>query len=197
MSSGKPQFHPLKPGASYDEDWFHGVIPENIIVGDNCVVDSSHCFKNYHSMLETGLVVGSHVTFWRTSLAAEEGGLIEIGDYCYIANASLVCSKKISIGSRVFIAGGVTIVDSDFHPVDPLKRLEDIIALSPVGNRKNRPPVETAEVTIGDDVWIGLNAAILKGVTIGEGAVIEAGSLVVSDVLPGQRVSGNPAKPVK
>jgi len=52
-------------------------------------------------------------------------------------------------------------------------------------------------ITIEADAWIGTGAVILPDITIGEGAVIEAGSLVVSDVLPGQRVSGNPAKPVK
>jgi acetyltransferase-like isoleucine patch superfamily enzyme len=90
----------------------------------------------------------------------------------------------------------VTIADSDFHPLDPLDRLKDIIALSPVGNRMLRPAVVPFEVIIEDDVWIGLNATILKGVTIGSGAIIEPGSIVVHDVLPGQRVSGNPAKPV-
>ena len=190
------KFYPLYPGARYESDWFNGTVPQNIIAGENTVVDSSNCFKNYHSQLEVGLRVGSHVTLWRTSLAAEEGGMIEIGDYCYIANASLVCSQKIKIGSRVFIAGGVTIADSDFHPVDPLKRLEDIIALSPVGDRSRRPEVDCAAVIIEDDAWIGMNATILKGVTVGRGAVIEPGSLVVKDVLPGQRVSGNPAKPV-
>jgi acetyltransferase-like isoleucine patch superfamily enzyme len=189
-------FHLLTPGARYKDDWYNGTIPENIIVGENTVVDSSSCFKNYHSSLPAGLKVGSHVTLWRTSLAAEEGGMIEIGDYSYIANASLVSSKKITIGSRVFIAGGVTVVDSDFHPIDPLKRLLDIIALSPLGDRSNRPPVDAAEVIIEDDVWIGVNATILKGITIGKGAVVEAGSLVVNNVLPGQRVSGNPARPI-
>lgn len=190
------RFYPLKAGARIPGDWFNGMIPGNVLAGENTVLDSSHCFKNYHSDLPVGLRVGSNVTFWRTSLAAEESGTIEIGDYCYLANASLVCSGKITIGSRVFIAGGVTIADSDFHPLDPLTRLQDIIALSPAGNRANRPPVEIAEVIIEDDVWIGVNATILKGVRIGRGAIIEAGSLVTRDIPAGARVSGNPAKMV-
>ncbi len=187
-------FHILKPGKSIKGDWFKGTIPKNIIVGENTVFDSSHCFKNYHSQLDIGLEVGSDVTFWRTALAVEESGKLVIGSHCYIANASIVCSEKISIGNRVFIAGGVTIADSDFHPLDPMERLKDVIALSPVGNRLERALVEKLPVVIEDDVWIGMNSSILKGVTIGKGSVIEAGSVVLKDVLKGQTVSGNPAK---
>ena len=82
-----------------------------------------------------GLRVGEGVTIWRTSLAAETNGLIEIGDYCYLTNASIVCSSRITIGSYVMISGGVTIADSDFHPIGPAARLADTVALSPVGDR--------------------------------------------------------------
>lgn len=190
-----PRFHPLVPGSRLEGDWFDAPIPENIEVGENCVVDSSFCFKHFFATDHIGLRAGSHVTLWRTSLATEEDGVIEIGDYCYIANASLVCSERITIGSRCFIAGGVTIADSDFHPLNPAARLADTIALSPRGDRGHRPQVETAPVTIGDDVWIGFNATVLKGVRIGEGAVIAPGSLVIRDVPPGTRVTGNPAAP--
>lgn len=187
-------FYPLQPGAIFDGDWFGGKVPRNIEVGANTVVDSSFCFKNYFSALPIGLKIGSNVTIWRASLAAEENAVIEIGDYCYIANASLVCSEKISIGSYVLIAGGVTIADSDFHPIAPAARLADTIALSPVGNRQKRPPIKTKPVVIKDNVWIGYNATILKGATIGAGAIIAPGSLVIEDVPPNAEVAGNPAK---
>ncbi len=188
------RFQVIVPGAGFVKDWYDGVVPQNIEVGDNSVADSTFCFKQYFSLLPCGLKIGSNVTLWRTSLAAEENASIHIGDYCYIANASIVCSEHISIGNYVMIAGGVTIADSDFHPVDPASRLEDIIALSPGGKRHLRPPVEKAPVVIEDHVWIGFNATILKGVVIGEGAIIQAGALVLQDVPPFSIVSGNPAK---
>lgn len=188
------KFHLLVPGMQIQGDWHAGKIPLNIGVGENTVIDSSFCFKNFFSVLPMGLKVGKNVTFWRTSLAAEENAMIEIGNYCFIANASLVCSNKITIGNYVFIAGGVTIADSDFHPLDPAARLADTIALSPMGNRKKRPAIKTLPVTIEDDVWIGFNATILKGVHIGKGAVIQPGALVIENVDAGNVVSGNPAK---
>jgi acetyltransferase-like isoleucine patch superfamily enzyme len=94
------------------------------------------------------------------------------------------------------IAGGVTVADSDFHPVKPAARLADTIALSPVGNRSRRPPISTKPVIIEDDVWIGFNATILKGVRIGAGAMVAPGALVIEDVPPDTEVSGNPARVV-
>lgn len=190
-------FYELKPGAILPGDWFAGKIPANIEVGENTVLDSSFCFKHYFSTLPIGFRCGGNVTFWRTSLAAEERAVIEIGDYTYIANASLVCSERITIGSFVLIAGGVTIADSDFHPVAPAARLADTIALSPVGNRRKRPPVMTKPVVIEDDVCIGYNATILKGVRVGAGAIVAPGAIVIEDVPAGALVAGNPARIVK
>lgn len=196
MIKEKQLFHELRPGGTIEGDWFKGIIPSNIEIGEEVVIDSSFCFNHFFSVLPIGMRIGDKVTLWRTSLAVEENGFLEIGDYCYIANASIVCSKKISIGNRVFIAGGVTIADSDFHPIQPAARLEDTIALSPIGNRSSRPAIKSLPIIIEDDVWIGYNATILKGVQIGAGAVIYPGSLVVQNVPAGITVSGNPAKPI-
>jgi acetyltransferase-like isoleucine patch superfamily enzyme len=190
-------FYPLVPDTTLPGDWFPGRIPANIEAGENSVIDSSFCFKHFFSKNPMGLRVGTDVTIWRASLAADRNGTIEIGDYCYIANASLVASERISIGSHVFIGGGVTVADSDFHPLEPAARLADTIALSPVGDRRRRPAIETRPVVIEDDVWIGWNATILKGVRIGAGAIIGPGSVVLRSVPPGVEVRGNPAREVE
>lgn len=108
-------------------------------------------------------------------------GLIEIGDQSYIGNATLDCNEHIQIGARVYIAGGATITDSDFTRLNPAQQ-------------ESGPIVETRTVVIKDDVWIGYNATILAGVTVGEGAVVAPGALVVSDIPAGVAVAGNPAR---
>jgi len=192
-----PKLQPLVPDARLAGDWYDGRTPANITVGDGSLIDSSFCFKHYYARSAVGLIVGRQVTLWRTSLAVGEQAVIEIGDYCYIANASLVCEQHIRIGSYVMIAGGVTIVDSDFHPLEPALRLADTVALSPVGARARRPLIETRPVVIEDDVWIGYNATILKGVHVGAGAVVAPGALVTHHVPPMAQVAGNPARVVE
>lgn len=103
-------------------------------------------------------------------------GSIMIGNGTYINHDTLIVSeKKITIGEDCKIAWDVIIMDSDLHPLNS----EQVI----------RKPV-----IIKDNVWIGCRSIILKGVTIGEGAVIAAGSTVTKDVPPSTVVGGAPAK---
>jgi acetyltransferase-like isoleucine patch superfamily enzyme len=191
-----PEFHALVPGQPVKGDWFDRSVPDNIKVGDGTVIDSAPSFYFYKSKLDCGLRTGRNVVFWRTSLSVGEDALISIGDGCYFANAALVCEESIIIGKRVMVGIGVTIADSDFHPVAPAQRIADTVALAPGGDRSSRPPRLVQPVRIGDDVRIGPNAAILKGVTIGDGAEIAAGAVVLKDVAPGALVAGNPARPI-
>jgi len=78
----------------------------------------------------------------------------------------------------------------------PAERIADAIACSPAGKGRARPEIPKRPVVIEDDVWIGPNATILKGVHIGRGAFIEAGSLVTRDVMAHARMMGNPAQVV-
>ena len=187
-------FQPLRPGVQLEHDWCNFPVPRNMEVGENTVIDSSSAFKKFFSVKQPGLRIGAHVTLQGAALATEENGYIEIGDYSYLAGPALIATDRIIIGKYVYIAGGVTIVDSDFHPQDPAARLRDTVLISPAGKKINRPHFETAPVIIEDDVWIGYNATILKGVTIGEGSIIHPGSVVLRSVPPGSVVFGNPAQ---
>ena len=169
-------------------------MPKNIVVGKNVRFDSSHLFKKFFSILPVGLQVGDNVTLYMSSLATEKEGYIEIGNYSYLSNATIVCHTKVIIGQYVFIAGGATIVDSDFHPIDAANRLIDTVAISTIGYKSKRPTFGSSPVIIEDDVWIGYNATILKGVTIGKGSIIQPGALVSKSVPSGSIVSGNPAE---
>jgi acetyltransferase-like isoleucine patch superfamily enzyme len=129
--------------------------------------------------------------------AVGEHGRVTIGNFCYFTNAVLLCELELRIGDYVVIGWNATIADTDFHPIDPAQRIADAVACSPLGNNRRRPEIVRQPVIIEDDVWVGPNATVLKGVRIGSGAVIEAGSLVVHDVPALSRVAGNPARVVE
>lgn len=108
----------------------------------------------------------------------DRGALIEIGDGTFVNHRTeLVAHERVSIGRDCLLAWDVLVLDSDSHSVDGA--------------------APTAPVTIGDRVWIGCRATVLKGVTVGDGAVIAAGSVVVRDVPPRALVAGNPARVVR
>ena len=193
MNINTEVFHVLTPGKKLKGDWCHFPIPSNMEVGEDTVIDSSACFKKFFSTLPIGLKLGNHITLQSPALAAEEHGYIEIGDYSFISSACIAASNKIIIGSHVFIAGGVTIVDADFHPLDAAARMIDTVAISTVGDKSRRPKFDAAPVIIEDEVWIGFNATILKGVTIGKGSVIQPGAVVSKNIPAGSIAYGNPA----
>jgi acetyltransferase-like isoleucine patch superfamily enzyme len=112
---------------------------------------------------------------------------LRIGDGTGIGHeCKLTIGKAITIGKNCRIAGGVFIFDSSGHPSNPEEREQGL------------PPAEedVRPVTIEDNVWIGTRAIISPGVTIGEGSVVSAGSVVLADVPPYTVVAGNPARRV-
>jgi hypothetical protein len=107
--------------------------------------------------------------------------VIRVGRDTGMTGATLVAAERIEIGDRVFVGANCVIVDTDFHPLDPAVRQADVLAGA------HRP------VIIEDDVFIGMQSIILKGVHVCAGSVIGAASVVTRDVPAGAVVAGNPA----
>lgn len=181
MTDAKPQFA-------------DGTVPANVVLGADTFLTGPLTFKRFHAECARALVIGNHCTLNGTLFASGREGRVTVGDFCYFTNAVILCEQEVRIGNYVVIGWNATIADSDFHPAAPAERVADAIALSPLGQGRARPEFAKAPVIIEDEVWIGPMAAILKGVRIGAGSVIEAGSVVTRDVPPRSRVLGNPAR---
>jgi acetyltransferase-like isoleucine patch superfamily enzyme len=139
------------------------------------------------------LIVGDHVRIWGKAsftFAARfsDRPRLEIGDRTSIGHGvAITVATHVRIGRDCHIAGGTRIFDSSGHPADPAKRLA---GLPP-------DPDEIKPVVIGDNVWLGANAVIFPGVTIGDGAVVATSSVVTGDVPPNTLVAGYPARRIK
>jgi acetyltransferase-like isoleucine patch superfamily enzyme len=112
----------------------------------------------------------------------QAGAVLEIGENFGMTGGTLCAAERITIGNNVNIGANSTVIDTDFHPLDPEVRRQ-----SPQG-------AQTKPITIEDEVFIGMNCLILKGVTIGRCSVVGAGSVVTRDVPPSVIVAGNPAE---
>ena len=130
-------------------------------------------------------------------------GNVKIGGNVYLGSVMLISRSSIEIGNDVTMAWGITIYDHDSHSVyweyrknDNIATYNDMIS-GGFSQNKDWSHVETAPIVIGDKVWIGFDSVILKGVHIGEGAVVAAKSVVTKDVPPFTVVAGNPASVVK
>ena len=176
-------------------DWWKEPIPPNVIFGEGFYCESAQIFRHLKSKAPRAVVLGDHVSCYAgCSFAIGVNGSCTVGDFTLLNGALVMAEERIEIGSHCLISWNVGIADSDFHPLEPAQRIIDAHALAPFfKDRPPRPKLRTVPVIISDNVWIGMNAVILKGVTIGENSVVAAGAVVTKSVPPNVVVAGNPA----
>lgn len=140
---------------------------------DNC---RFYLYKSViHTIGDVTFFPGCRIVAVNGTLVVRNGTMIHAPTYIFVA-------RRVEIGERCLLARGITIMDSDWHKLA-------------IGDEKPKERIE--EVIIKDHCWIGQNAMILKGITIGEGAIVGANSVVTRDVEPRTMVVGNPARVIK
>lgn len=149
------------------------------------------CVKGAHVHAGRNLVLISESTYSAVGVAhacvidaLQPGATILIGDDVGMSGASVCCASSVTIGDRVMLGADSVITDTDLHPVHIVPR------------RHETRGVLAAEVVIENDVFVGMRAIILKGVHVGEGAVVGAGAVVTSAVPARSIVAGSPARVV-
>ncbi len=138
-----------------------------ISIGDDVYLGAGLTIETGRYIDQPELIIGNNVT---------------IATDCYIS-----VSKRVTIGNHVAIASRVEISDGDGHPTDPDARMRGELLSE----------ADLLPITIEDRAWLGRGVRVLKGVTVGEGAIVAAGSTVASDIPPGSLAMGVPARVVK
>lgn len=172
--------------------------------------ESSYLLQNFHLDLRKPIPqkryvdIGANCMISAQLIFEDETGEIIIGNNVFLGSSKLICRNKIEFGNNIFVAWGCYFYDHDSHSLDYKERrkdiqqqLDDYRAGRNFIHSKNWGVVKSAPIKICDDAWIGMEAIILKGVTIGEGAIVGAGSVVTKDVAPWTVVGGNPARVIK
>ena len=151
--------------------------------GDGATATFDHSGSNLELLEKSKLIINGNASVgYNSSIRVEKNAQLIIGNNTYISAKALIrVGKSIKIGNNCAISWNVTIMDSDFHDYKVNGILQET----------------TQEVIIEDNVWIGNNVIILKGVHIGKNAIVGAGSIVTRDVEPFSAVAGNPAKNIK
>lgn len=141
-----------------------------------CQVGKVKIFKQ-----NADIIIGQRTWLWPNVKLACNGikgntAKLKIGERCSIGDRTQIhCANSITLGDEVLIAWDCNILDTDYHSIEGEKE-------------------KTAPINIGNRVWIGCRVIITKGVNIGDGAVLAAGSVITKDVPPNALVAGNPAK---
>jgi acetyltransferase-like isoleucine patch superfamily enzyme len=153
---------------------------------------------------DVALRIGDRCLLRNEFIFESAAGKITVGDGVFINSSTMVLSRSsVEIGNAVTIAWGCVIYDHNSHSISYLDRISDQdqqLIDFPGGNmvaNKDWSTVSTAPIRINDYAWLGFDVVVLKGVTIGEGAVLGARAVVTKDIPPWTIAAGNPARVVK
>ena len=185
----------MNPERTLPWDWYPGRIPENVSVDETAYLETTFSFYFYRSELPCGLEVGQGAsTYLGTMFDVGPRGRVMLGDYALVHGARIICDSAISIGDYALISWNAVLMDTRRLPFDAGQRRRELKRVPTRQPRLAAADVPARPITIERNVWIGFDACVLPGVTIGEGAIVGARSVVAADVPPFTVVAGNPAR---
>lgn len=168
------------------------------VYGNDFLVEIRHPVNKIYLTIEKDSIINGRFVF------EKETGKINVGERVHIGNSTFISIDSIVIGNDVTIAWNCLFYDHNSHSTswkerrkDTIQELSDLKETGDMIKNKNWDIVKHAPIKICDKAWIGVNCTILKGVTIGEGAIVAAGSVVTKNVDPWTIVGGNPAQVIK
>lgn len=152
----------------------------------------THIWRTAHSEIAIGDHCRFRSTFWSNRIGINRpcalstlrpGALLKIGNHCGLSGTVISAATSVVLGDNVLCGANVTITDTDWHHIDRTK--------------EGKQQAPSAPVVIEDDVWLGINVTVLKGVTIGRGSVIAPHSVVTRDIPQCVLAGGQPARVIR
>ena len=188
-------------GRTYiQDDWYPGGLPVNIKLADNIYIDSSYGFESIHSLQKDGLSLDEAMgCYGEVNFLISPYGKVAVGKFTVLNSTTLICNNSITIGNHCMLAWGSVITDS-WAPTAGITvqtRGQLLIKSSSAPDRPFPFTSESKPVVIEDNCWVGFDAVIMPGVTLGRGSVISCKTVVDFNVPPYAVVGGSPAKIIK
>jgi len=179
-------------------DWYDGTIPDNVVIDETAYVETAFSFRFCRSREPVGVRIGRGAsTYLGTMFDTGPRARIRLGDYALVHGARIICDAEVLIGDYALISWNVVLMDTYRVPHDRRLRRCMLEQLAGHWPRPLEAEVPARPIHVGRNVWIGFDACVLPGVTIGDGAVVGARSVIAADVPPYVLAAGNPARVIR
>ena len=179
-------------------DWFPGFIPDNVVVHETAYIETSFSFFLFRSEKPGGVTYGRGAsTYLGTMFDVGPSGRVNLGNYALVHGARIICDCEVTIGDYALISWNVVLMDTYRLPREEHRRRHELRQVPTADPRVFSSDVPSKPIVIERNVWIGFDSCILPGVTIGEGSVVGAKSVVVESIPPFTVAAGNPARIVR
>jgi len=179
-------------------DWYPGMIPDNVEVDETAYLETTFSFRFFRSGLPAAVRYGRGAsTYLGTMFDVGPEGRVTLGNYTLVHGARIICDAEVSIGDYGLVSWNVVLMDTYRVPLDPQARRKELELVPQRAPRVAGAATTARPIVIGKNVWIGFEACVLPGVTIGDGAVVGAKSVVAENVPPFAVVAGNPAQIIR
>jgi acetyltransferase-like isoleucine patch superfamily enzyme len=198
MSTLDASLQTERPSCTLPWDWYKGAIPDNVFVDETAYIETTYSFSLYRSELSDGVRIGrGSSTYLGTMFDVGPKAQVIIGDFCLIHGAWFMCDSLIEIGPHALISWNVVFMDSYGVWFDPAARRRQLENVPRTAARRLERCGAAKPIRVGPTVWIGFDCIVMAGVTIGEGSIIGARSVVTADVPPFSIAAGNPARVIR
>ena len=192
----------MTPDRKIPWDWYDGRIPDNVFIDDEAYVETSFSFFLYRGALERSVEIGRGAsTYLGTMFDVGPRGRVTLGEFALVHGARIICDSEVTIGDYALISWNVVLMDTRRVSMDPAVRRRDLERVATRPQRFLSTQEERADdcrpIHIERNVWIGFDACILPGVTVGEGSIVGARSVVRESVPPFSIAAGNPARIIR
>ena len=179
-------------------DWYDGEVPENVFIDDEAYVETTFSFFLFRGECERAVEIGRGAsTYLGTMFDVGPRGRVTLGEFALVHGARIICDSEVFIGDHALISWNVVLMDTHRLSHDPQLRRRELELVPTRAKRFLSDQAEAKPIRIERNVWIGFDACVFPGVTVGEGSIIGARSVVTENVPPFTIVAGNPARIIR
>lgn len=178
-------------------DWYDGKIPANASIHESAYLETAFSFLLFRGTRPAAVVMERAASaYLGTMFDVGPSGSVSIGEYSLVHGAWFVSDARIEIGSHCLVSWNVMLMDTYRWSRDSDRRRR-VLQQTPVRLHHRGEDEPGSPIRIGSNVWIGFDCCVLPGVTIGDGAVVGARSVITDDLPPYCVAVGNPARVVR